>query len=163
MTDRVVAIDYDKCTGCRICELACSLLNTGETDPGKSRIRIVRIEEESESLPIPVICMKCVEPACKAVCPMGAISDDPSTGARAIDKDKCVGCSACVYACPFGAITVDRAAGNSFTCNHCEGDPACVKFCPTGAVQYMESDEVGIRLRRTTLNRYVDFARSQAE
>jgi len=163
MIDRIIAIDYDKCTGCRICELACSLLNTGETDPEKSRIRIVKIEEEADTLSIPVLCMKCIEPACAAVCPMGAISDDPSTGARIIDKDKCIGCSACVYACPFGAITIDRAVGNSFTCNHCEGDPTCVKFCPTGAIQYLDSNEVGIRLRRSTLNRYVDFVRSQAE
>ena len=80
-----------------------------------------------------------------------------------LDRDKCIGCSACVYACPFGAIAVDRSAGHSFTCNHCEGDPACVRFCPTNAVQYMDSDEVSIRLRRSTLHKYVDFVRSQAE
>lgn len=162
MADKIIAIDYDKCTGCRICELACSLLNVGESNPSKSRIRIVKIEEEAEALPIPVVCMMCVEPACKAVCPMGAISDDPSTGARVIDEKKCIGCSACVYACPFGAITVDRSVGHSFTCNLCDGDPACVKFCPTDALQYIDSDEVSMRLRRSTLNRYVDFVRSQA-
>lgn len=163
MADQIIAINYDKCTGCRLCELACSLLNAGETDPGRSRIRIVKIEEESEALSIPVICMKCIEPACKAVCPMGAISDNPSTGARVIDKDKCIGCSACVYACPFGAITVDRSEGHSFTCNHCDGDPTCAKFCPTGAVQYVDSNEIGIKLRRSTLNRYLEFVRNQAE
>ena len=163
MTDRVIAIDYDKCTGCRICELACSMFNDGETNPAKARMRIVKIEEEAECLSIPVVCMKCGEPACKAVCPMGAISDDPATGARRIDKDKCIACSACVYACPFGAISVDRSAGRSFTCNHCDGEPVCVKFCPTGAVQYLEGEEVGMRLRRSALDKYVAFVRSAAE
>jgi carbon-monoxide dehydrogenase iron sulfur subunit len=163
MPDQVIVIDYDKCTGCRICELACSLLNTGAADPGKSRVRIVKIEEEANCIPIPVICMKCVDPACKAVCPMGAISDSPLTGARVIDDNKCIGCSACVYACPFGAIAVDRSLGHSYTCNHCEGDPTCVKFCPTGAMEYVDNDEVSIRLRRSALNRYVDFVRDQAE
>ena len=161
MADQIIAINYDKCTGCRICETACSILNAGEANPGKSRIRIVKIEEEAEALSIPVICMKCIEPACKAVCPMGAISDDPSTGARVVDDKKCIACSACVYACPFGAISVDRSLGHSLTCNHCEGDPTCVKFCPTGAIQYMDGDEVGIRLRRSALDRYVGFVKSE--
>ena len=161
MTDRVIAIDYDKCTGCRICELVCSISNCGETNPAKARIRNVRIEGEAEILCIPVVCMKCGEPACMAVCPMDAISDNPVTGARQIDEDKCIACSACVYACPFGAIALDRSANCSFTCNQCEGDPACAKFCPRGAVQYLDSEEVSIRLRRSSLDRYVEFVRSE--
>ncbi len=156
MTDRVIAIDYDRCTGCRICELACSIFNHGESNPVKARIRIVKIGEETESLFFPVVCMKCGEPACKAVCPMGAISDDRATGARRIDEDKCIACSACVYACPFGAIAVDRLAGRSFTCSHCEGDPACVEFCPTGTVQYLEGEEVSMRLGRSALERHLN-------
>lgn len=162
MSNYVIAIDYDKCTGCRICEVACSTSNVGETNPAKSRIRIVKIEEVAEAVSIPVVCMKCVEPACKAVCPMGAITDDPTTGAKAIDEEKCIGCSACVYACPFGAIAVDRSLGRSFTCNHCQGDPTCVKFCPTGAVVYLESEEVSMKLRRAGLSRYAAFVGSES-
>jgi len=163
MKDYVLAVDYDKCTGCRICETACSISNAGETNPSKSRVRIVKIEGEADVLPIPILCMKCVEPACKAVCPMGAISDDPATGARVIDKNKCIGCSSCVYACPFGAIVVDRSAGHSFTCHQCDGDPACAKFCPTGTIQYLAPEEVGMRLRRAGLDRYVAFVASEAQ
>jgi len=151
MADWVIAIDYDKCTGCRICEMACSVRNSGEVNPVKSRIRVVRLDTEASAVCIPVLCMKCVEAFCKAICPMGAISDDAVTGARVVNQDKCIGCSACVYACPFGAIAVDRALGCAFNCNQCDGEPTCVKFCPRDALRYLDSNEVSIRLRRSSL------------
>jgi carbon-monoxide dehydrogenase iron sulfur subunit len=151
MTDRVIAIDYTKCTGCRICEMACTIKNLGEINPVKSRIRVVRIETEGSALSYPVMCMKCIEAFCIAVCPMGAISEDPKTGARVIDEGKCIACSACVYACPFGAIAVDRQLGVAFNCNLCDGEPTCVQFCPRDAILYLDRDEVGIRLRRSGL------------
>lgn len=157
MKDRIIAIDYSKCTGCRFCETACTVKNLGRLNPERSRIRIVKIHEEGDVLPIPVVCMKCIKAACKTVCPAGAISDDPKTGARITDERKCIGCSACVYACPFGAIAVDRTLGHSCSCHHCGGEPTCVEFCPTGAIQYLQSDEVNIRLRRSNLNKYVKF------
>jgi Fe-S-cluster-containing hydrogenase component 2 len=159
--DHVIAIDYGKCTGCRICEVACSLTHTGETNPAKARIRIVKADEEGKAVSIPVVCMKCVNAACMAICPMGAISEDPSTGARVVDDGRCVACSACVYACPFGAIAVDRELACSFNCNHCEGSPTCVEFCPTGAIQYLSGDEVSIRMRRAGMDRFVNFVQSE--
>jgi anaerobic carbon-monoxide dehydrogenase iron sulfur subunit len=161
MKDCVIALDYEKCTGCRTCEMGCTLKNYGATYPEKSRIRIVKIYEESGVIPIPVVCMKCANAPCKAVCPMGAISDDPQTGARLVDEKKCIGCSACVYACPFGAISVDRVLKRSFVCNQCEGDPTCVKLCPREALRYLEADEVSIKLRRDRLNRYTEFIKAE--
>ena len=157
MTDKVIGIEYDKCTGCRICEAACAISNCGESNPAKARIRSVRIEEEAGFMSIPVVCMKCINPLCKEICPMKAISDDPKTGARQIDKDKCIGCSACVYACPFGAIFVDRSAGHAVTCTQCDGDPICVRFCPTGAILYLDGNEVGVRKQRAGLDKYISF------
>ncbi len=158
MADRVIAIDYNKCTGCRICEIACSIKNSGEVNPGKSRIRVVRIETEENALSFPVMCMKCVEAFCIAVCPVSAISIDQKTGARVIDVDKCIACSACVYACPFGAIAVDRTLGHAFNCNLCEGEPTCVQFCPRDAIQYLDGAEVGIRMCRSSLENFVALA-----
>lgn len=162
MAEYVLAIDYDKCTGCRICEMACSLARSSEVNPQKSRIRIVKMQEVANMIPVPVICMHCESPPCEAVCPMGAISTDPSTKARRIDEEKCIGCSACVYACPFGAIAVDRSTGYCFTCNLCDGDPICVKFCPTDAIQYIDSDEVNMRLRRAGIDKYLELVKTGA-
>jgi len=159
MADYVIAVDYDKCTGCRICEIACSVTHGGEVNPVRSRIRVVRLETESSAIAMPVMCMKCVEAFCKAICPVGAISDDPVTGARVVSEDKCIGCSACVYACPFGAIAVDGTLGRAFNCNLCDGKPTCVRFCPRDALHYLERNEVSIQLRRRSVEQYGALAR----
>ena len=43
--DRVLIIDADKCTGCEICELVCSMRNHGEFNPRKSCIRVIKNDE----------------------------------------------------------------------------------------------------------------------
>jgi len=35
---KVLVIDYHKCTGCRLCELVCSVVNEGVSNPARSRI-----------------------------------------------------------------------------------------------------------------------------
>ena len=35
---KIIAVNPDKCTGCRLCELACSLKNTGEFNPARQRM-----------------------------------------------------------------------------------------------------------------------------
>ena len=162
MAEYVLVVDYDKCTGCRICEIMCSLAKSGEANPQKSRIRIIKVQEVANMIPVPVVCMHCEKPPCEAVCPMGAISTDSLTKTRRIDEEKCIGCSACVYACPFGAIAVDRFVGYAFTCNLCDGDPICAKFCPTEAIQYIDSDEVSMRLGRAGMDKYLEFIKTES-
>jgi Fe-S-cluster-containing hydrogenase component 2 len=55
--EKVLIIDGEKCTGCRACELACSSAKTGEYNPVKSRIKILRNLELDVN--IPVINQKC--------------------------------------------------------------------------------------------------------
>jgi carbon-monoxide dehydrogenase iron sulfur subunit len=50
--DKVLIIDGDKCTGCRVCELACSMAKTGEYNPQKSYIRVLRHMELDVSIPV---------------------------------------------------------------------------------------------------------------
>ena len=126
--------NYDKCTGCRICETACSMHFGLGSNPQKSRIRIVNLEGEADVTYIPVACVQCEKAPCEAICPTGAIYTTSETRAKLIDKDKCIGCSACVYACPFGAIALDRSVGTAFVCDLCDGDPLCVRFCPWDAL-----------------------------
>jgi anaerobic carbon-monoxide dehydrogenase iron sulfur subunit len=160
MAESELIINYEKCTGCRICETACAVKHGAGANPEKARVRIVKLEGEAEVTPVPIRCMRCEDPPCIAVCPVGAISTHPTTGARAIDINKCIGCSACVYACPFGAITVDRSEGHSFVCDLCDGDPLCARLCPFGAVQFVRSDETGIKMRRNKAVKLLSYLKN---
>ena len=155
-------VNYGKCTGCRLCETACSIRTGAEANPQKARIRIVKLEGEADVVPIPVKCVQCENPPCQAICPVGAISTNSETGARQVDKEKCIGCSACVYICPFGAIVLDRSAGSTFVCDLCDGDPLCVRFCAFDALQYVRSDEISIKLKRVRADKLLEFFKSSS-
>jgi len=149
----VIMIDADKCSGCQMCEVACSLRNMGECNPERSRIRVVKSQLDGQLEFVPSTCMQCETAMCELVCPANAISRDPETGARIISEKKCIGCSSCSYACPFGACFVDRRLGKSVVCMQCDGDPTCVKLCPSGALSYARADQVNITLKRGAAHR----------
>jgi len=155
----LVIVDIDKCTGCRICELACSLYNEKECNPEKSRIRIVRSEEKGIIYTIPVLCQQCEKPLCMEMCPVEAIYRDSETGAVTVNEDKCIGCRRCAYVCPFGAILVDPSKQVAVKCTLCNGEPKCVEFCSKGALHYVRSDEIGIKQKREGVERFLDYQR----
>lgn len=157
MAEYELVLDYDKCTGCRICEVVCSMYLGLGANSEKAAIRIVKLEGEADVVSIPVKCMQCEDAPCEAICPVGAISTNPTTGAKQVDQERCIGCSACVYACPFGAALLDRSVGKAIICNLCDGDPLCVRSCPFGALQYIRSDEVSARLKRTRVGKLLNF------
>jgi len=49
-----------------------------------------------------------------------------------IDKEKCVGCEACVDVCPVSAIKMKD--GKAVVGDECVDCGACVSQCPTGAI-----------------------------
>jgi len=155
-----IVVYPDKCTGCQICELACSLYNERECNPEKARIRIVRVEEDGIIYTIPVVCQQCEKPLCMEMCPVEAISRTPETGAIVVNKDKCLGCKRCAYACPYGAITVDPDRGFAVKCTLCDGNPQCVEFCPKNALEYVRADKINIRQRREGMWRFLEFQKS---
>lgn len=157
MSEHEMLVDYSKCTGCRICEGACSIRHVQSANPQKARIHIVKLESEDDVVSVPTKCMHCEDAPCMAICPIEAISTHSETGARQIAADKCIGCSACVYACPFGAIVLDREEGNSVVCDLCDGDPLCAKLCPFDALQYVRADDVGAKLTRAKTGKLLDY------
>lgn len=90
MTIKKLHIIEDLCSGCRLCEMACSFLNTKEYNPRKSRIRIVKVEKEGINMPIAdcdgISCAKSSLdeiPKCVEICPTGAlIFAGPSEAAK---------------------------------------------------------------------------------
>ncbi len=133
--NRILVVDYAKCTGCRSCEMACSVSHVQASNPAKSAVRIVKWVQEE--LNVPVICQQCEEPACANTCPVQAISRDANTNALVVDGDVCVGCRMCIVACPFGAATFDADLRRSIKCDLCGGgEPWCARFCESGALTF---------------------------
>ncbi len=65
LPDKVLVVDADKCTGCSVCELVCSMAKLGEYNPAKSYIRVLRNSEMSVDIVALDVrcdfCDKCVE------------------------------------------------------------------------------------------------------
>ena len=55
--DKVLVVDADKCTGCEVCELICSLYHHHECNPRKSYVRVLQNMELDVN--IPVLTMDC--------------------------------------------------------------------------------------------------------
>ncbi len=134
---KVLMLDYEKCTGCRTCELVCSVKHEGAANPSKSRIKVVKWEWEGRY--VPMSCQQCIDAPCLAVCPVKAISRDEQLNRVQVNYDACIGCRMCVAACPFGAMGFNTDLKKVFKCDFCDGEPQCTRFCETKAVEYVEA------------------------
>ena len=132
------------CTGCRICEMACSFARSGEFGPFKSAIWIWKDEEKG--IDLPVFCRHCLRPPCQKVCPVGAPQDGPirrdsQSGAVILSTSNgCIGCLECLRTCPFAAIRMDPQKEELVKCDLCGGQPQCVEWCPTGAIRFVAAN-----------------------
>ncbi|MGC9023295.1 MAG: 4Fe-4S dicluster domain-containing protein [Chloroflexia bacterium] len=124
------------CTGCHLCELACSAYHFGEFAPTRARIRATVRPQEGDCRVM--ACFSCPEAPCIAACPEGAISRAGPRRPLFIDPQKCDGCQACLPACPYGAMYFDRPTGKAIACDMCGGEPQCVQYCYPEAVVAVE-------------------------
>lgn len=154
---KILVVDPERCTGCRLCEVVCSLRHEKAINPYRSRIRVVKWE--GAGIYIPMVCQHCENPVCEAVCPMNALSRDPATGAMIINYDRCVGCKMCVLACPIGGASVDIKTRRVIKCDLCNGDPQCVRFCSTHALEFLEPTAANLHKKRTAVERYSEIVR----
>ncbi len=120
------------CTGCHLCELACSAHHFGEFSPSRARIRATVRPREGDCRVM--ACFSCPKAPCIAACPGGAISRAGPRQPLSIDPQKCDGCQACLPACPYGAMYFDRQTFRAIACDMCGGDPQCVLYCYPEAV-----------------------------
>lgn len=138
---RVITIRPENCTGCRLCELACSSNKEGHFMPGRARIKVVH--DALEGWSHPAVCLQCEEPMCLDVCPVGAINKSTTKNGDhvvLVDKSLCIGCRRCVVACPFGAMEFYKGS-LATKCDLCGGDPMCVQFCFYGCLQFVDLSE----------------------
>lgn len=79
--EKVLIADTDKCTGCRSCELACSMAHQGEFNPKKSYIRVMKNKEMDIHIPtLGTKCDYCGD--CVEACMPGVLSFVPLEEAR---------------------------------------------------------------------------------
>jgi menaquinone reductase, iron-sulfur cluster-binding subunit len=112
-----MAVDLDRCTGCRACMAACRQENNLAPLPwlkGPARsldwIRVVRLDNgkafpDCDQAFMPRLCMHCVDPPCVAACPVGATQASGQGGLVSQTYARCIGCRACQAACPYQART----------------------------------------------------------
>lgn len=144
-----LAIDVELCTGCRNCELACSLTKTRTFNPKRSRIQILK--DEVRNLIVPMVCLQCEAPLCEEACPNGAIVRN-DFGVLTVDPEVCIGCSNCVTACVYGGVELDPRTRKAVKCDLCNGEPACVNACEYGAITLVRPEEEGYVKRRKGLD-----------
>lgn len=150
---KIITIDPDLCTGCRSCEMVCSLGHDEVCSPLLSRITISQWGEISAY--VPIVCQHCEDPVCETACPTKARKRVPETGAMITDEKVCVGCKSCIYACPFGAPSVNPLTGKAMTCDLCDGDPQCVMVCTPGALQFTKSERASLEKKRRIASQFI--------
>jgi nitrate reductase beta subunit len=90
----------------------------------------------------PRICNHCLNPACVAACPSGALYKRGEDGIVLLDQNRCRGWRACIPACPYKKTFYNWATGKSEKCILCfprieTGQaPACFHSC-VGRIRYL--------------------------
>jgi nitrate reductase / nitrite oxidoreductase, beta subunit len=90
---------------------------------------------------LPRTCNHCLNPACAAACPSGAIYKRAEDGLVILGRERCRGWRMCVPACPYKKTFHSWAEGKSEKCIGCyprleSGEPpACFQAC-TGRIRY---------------------------
>ena len=129
---RTLTANSKVCTGCRTCEVVCTLYHGGIINLEQSRLHI-RADPLKGSFN-PTVCHQCSDAPCFYACPESAISIERIYGTVIINEEKCSGCRLCEEACPFRVIRFHQEKNRPFKCDLCHGNPECVKWCPMNAL-----------------------------
>lgn len=118
--------------------------NERKKDPNLSNLDTAGYEEFEKSFMfyVPRLCEHCLNPACAASCPSGAIYKREEDGIVLIDQNKCRGWRECVSACPYKKIYFNWDRKKSEKCTFCyplieNGKPTvCSESC-VGRIRYI--------------------------
>lgn len=142
------AIDQRTCIGCHACTVACKTEH--EIPVGQFRTWVKYVEKGAfpdTTRDFGVMrCNHCTDAPCVSICPTQSLfkRDD---GIVDFDRDRCIGCKACMQACPYDAIYIDEDTHTAAKCNFCahrideDLEPACVVVCPTHSIWVGDVDD----------------------
>ncbi len=91
---------------------------------------------------LPRLCEHCLNPACVASCPSGAMYKREEDGVVLVDQEKCRGWRMCVSSCPYKKVYFNWRSGKSEKCIMCyprleAGQPTvCSETC-VGRIRYL--------------------------
>jgi len=147
-------VDVDKCTGCKLCMVACKDEHVGsaylpwtkpQPDTGHFWINVFSLERghipRVRMSYLPVLCQHCENAPCLKACPENAIKRRKD-GLVWIDPTGCNGCNLCQQACPYDVIYMNCELGIAQKCSGCahrvdEGQlPRCAEVCPHDAIVF---------------------------
>lgn len=104
-----MAIDLNRCIGCRTCAVVCKNHNAEPEGIWWNRVfatgapnyaTAVEVDGGMRSEFLPVSCQQCENAPCESACPTGATYTDEN-GVVLVDYDSCIGCRYCMTACPY--------------------------------------------------------------
>ena len=151
---KIIHAHADACTGCKICEMVCSLVHeTNGINPKSSRIRI--LENTEKGVFVPVVCQLCSNTPCIEVCPESALTRDKKTGAVLVEEELCNACGLCIDACDNNAIFIHPEKEVAYVCDLCGGEPKCVEYCLQDALLFEPGEECGKGQKSKTIKKEV--------
>ena len=131
--DWQLVIDYDKCSGCRTCELECARRHYGVINPALANINIYKVYP---GIDVAMFCRNCWTRPCIDVCPTTpkAITISEISGACKVDAKVCIKCFKCEESCKQQHLRFHPTEQYPLMCDLCDLDPACVAACPDKAL-----------------------------
>ena len=95
------------------CMLGCVQRGPRNASPAVTRSHVIR--EDRRNVPqracaiVPTLCMHCENAPCIAACAVEGATYKREDGIVMIDKEKCIGCKACIAACRTALATIAKA------------------------------------------------------
>jgi Fe-S-cluster-containing dehydrogenase component/predicted small integral membrane protein len=146
-------IDNRRCIGCHACSVACKVEH--EVALGVARTWVKYVEKgvfpETRRTFQVTRCNHCDDAPCVEICPTTALYRRRD-GIVDFDRDRCIGCKACMQGCPYDALYIDPKTETAAKCNFCAHkvevglEPPCVTVCPTQAIIAGDIDDPSTRI-----------------
>ena len=117
-----IYVNHAKCTGCRLCEMVCSLYHLSIINPEKSAIRIQK-DDLDTSMNKALVCRQCKKMKCV----------EEESVDEELEKKRFIWNKERVERCPFDGL--NQSGADAYHCELCGGHSQCIRVCTTEAIR----------------------------